>query len=151
MDGISDYLARVHEQSFDTPWPEDAFDALIGQPGVKIWLAENPETSDPSPDEALHGFALVRDSGEECEVLTIAVRPRVRRQGVGRALMGAVIRAAQGRGVPIILEVASNNSAAKALYDRLGFVIAGKRPRYYREKGGDRVDALIMKWTPGGR
>jgi ribosomal-protein-alanine N-acetyltransferase len=44
----------------------------------------------------------------------------------------------------IFLEVASGNVAARRLYEDLGFVQAGRRPRYYRQPGGGAEDALTL-------
>ena len=41
----------------------------------------------------------------------------------------------------MVLEVAIGNAAARALYERAGFVEAGRRPRYYADGG----DALILR------
>jgi ribosomal-protein-alanine N-acetyltransferase len=43
-------------------------------------------------------------------------------------------------GESLTLEVRESNHAAVALYDRLGFVLAGRRPAYYT----DGEDALVM-------
>jgi ribosomal-protein-alanine N-acetyltransferase len=40
----------------------------------------------------------------------------------------------------LFLEVAENNSAGRALYERLGFTQVGKRPRYYPSG----IDALLL-------
>lgn len=44
----------------------------------------------------------------------------------------------------LFLEVAEDNAAARALYDRLGFEPAGRRPRYYSRPNGPAVDALLL-------
>lgn len=147
--GLGDHLARVHAQAFETGWSAAAFDTLIDQPGVKIWAAENADSSSPETDTKLQGFALVRTTGEECEILTIAVLPQAQRTGIGRHLMQSVISEAQARNLQVVLEVSSENRGAKLLYQGLGFSVAGKRPGYYLEKSGDRIDALILKWKPG--
>jgi ribosomal-protein-alanine N-acetyltransferase len=40
----------------------------------------------------------------------------------------------------LILELRASNVPARALYEQAGFVVAGRRPRYY--PGGE--DALLM-------
>src|SRR3954447_17528307 len=50
------------------------------------------------------------------------VRPRARGRGVGEALVGAVVEEARRRGKSeVVLEVTSDNAAARALYERCGF------------------------------
>jgi hypothetical protein len=46
----------------------------------------------------------------------------------------------------VSLEVATDNAVAQALYRQRGFVVEGRRPRYYR----DGTDALIMWRRPAG-
>jgi ribosomal protein S18 acetylase RimI-like enzyme len=66
---------------------------------------------------------------ERADTLTLFgmyVAPRGRGRGVGEALVGAVLEEARRRGRPeVVLEVASNNAPAIALYERCGFVRTG--------------------------
>jgi ribosomal protein S18 acetylase RimI-like enzyme len=50
----------------------------------------------------------------------------------------------------IVLEVATENTAARRLYSDRGFIQVGLRPRYYRR--ADRiVDALILRRGSTGK
>jgi ribosomal protein S18 acetylase RimI-like enzyme len=54
------------------------------------------------------------------------VDPRYRRRGVARALVGQVVRwAAERQAHEVILWVADHNTAARRLYERLGFQPTG--------------------------
>ena len=44
----------------------------------------------------------------------------------------------------MFLEVAETNTAAIRLYEAAGFKVMGRRPNYYLEENGRRVDALMM-------
>jgi [ribosomal protein S18]-alanine N-acetyltransferase len=59
--------------------------------------------------------------------------------------------ARQHRTAHAFLEVAVDNRAAIALYERLGFHQAGRRLYYYDRGEAGRVDALVMRLdlTPG--
>jgi ribosomal-protein-alanine N-acetyltransferase len=125
-------LAAIHAQAFPPreAWGEDAFALQLALPGVFGLL-------DPRG-----GMILTRVSADEAEVLTLAVAPEVRRQGVAGALLtGAMAAAREQAAMTMVLEVAVGNAAARALYERAGFVEAGRRPRYY----ADGSDALIMR------
>jgi ribosomal-protein-alanine N-acetyltransferase len=125
-------LARLHAAAFATPWDESAFGALLAQSGV---FAEADED----------GFILCRVVADEAEILTVAVHPDARRGGVGtRLVRAAARRASAGGAARLFLEVADDNVAARALYDRAGFVVAGRRKGYYARDNGPRADALIM-------
>jgi ribosomal-protein-alanine N-acetyltransferase len=72
-----------------------------------------------------------------------------RRQGLGWRLMDAVLRELHGqRAEALFLEVDETNTAAIALYRRLGFFEVGKRPSYYESAQGstqDKSGALVMR------
>ena len=61
-------------RSFPDAWSAAAIRELFAGPGVFAFLA---------PD----GFILARAAGDEAEILTLAVMPAARRQGIGRALV----------------------------------------------------------------
>jgi ribosomal-protein-alanine N-acetyltransferase len=125
-------LAAIHEAAFPPGerWNAPAFATLLQTPGASALLDERG------------GFVLTRHAGGEAELLTIAVEPGLRRQGVGRSLLAAALAACEG---PMFLEVASDNAAAVALYRSLGFVGCGHRRDYY----GPSRDALILRHDPG--
>jgi ribosomal-protein-alanine N-acetyltransferase len=80
----------------------------------------------------------VKHTIDELHITTLAVRPEYRRKGYARALIRAALDAYPDvRRVQ--LEVRPSNAAARALYESLGFTVAGVRRRYY----GDE-DALLM-------
>jgi ribosomal-protein-alanine N-acetyltransferase len=88
------------------------------------------------------GFALGRAQADQAEILTIAVRPGARGQGVGRALVNALLAEAAKRGaLELFLEVAEPNAAARALYAGAGAKEVGRRRRYY----ADGADALVLR------
>ncbi len=111
-------------------WGEDAIALQLAMPGVLGLL------------HARGGMILIRVTEDEAEVLTLAVAPEARRQGVAGALLAAAMAAAREQAArTMVLEVAIGNTAARALYERAGFVEAGRRPRYYADGG----DALILR------
>jgi len=129
-------LAAIHAEAFDgphgAPWSAAAFADLLAQPGV--FAADSPD-----------GFILMRVVADEAEILTLAVRPGARRKGQGARLVGEGVLAAAARGANrVFLEVAEDNAPARALYQRAGFVEAGRRPGYYAGAGGARRDALLL-------
>ena len=96
-------------------------------------------------DGQLAGFALALDLGGECEILSLGVLPRLRRAGIGSALLGSVCEEALQRGAQcIFLEVGADNTAARALYAAQGFAQISRRLNYYRRTAG-LVDALVLR------
>jgi [ribosomal protein S18]-alanine N-acetyltransferase len=83
---------------------------------------------------------------EEAHITIVAVHPDYQRQGLGQALLWALLSQAQQRGLErATLEVRVSNQAAIALYEKFGFREAGRRRRYYEDTG---EDALIL-WRGG--
>jgi len=136
--GAAHPLAILHCACFpDDPWTAEALARVLALSGCFGWLAWEAET--PT------GFVLVRDLGDECEILSLGVAPRWRRRGIGLILLQAAAAESRRRGIfSLVLEVATDNTAASALYTMVGFVPVGRRPRYYRRPDG-RADALILR------
>lgn len=135
-DGDFADLARLHKLSFAEAWDERALKDLIASGATAHVAEQNGE---------IVGFILFRTASDEAEILTIAVAPDARRGGVGRALVtGAAHVASQAGAARFFLEVGANNSAARALYARLGFASAGHRKGYYSAPGKPREDALVL-------
>jgi ribosomal-protein-alanine N-acetyltransferase len=78
----------------------------------------------------------------EFEIDNIAVSPTFRHQGIASKLLEKATELAQEKGVQrAVLEVRSNNQAACLLYEKFGFMVAGRRKNYYQNPSDD---ALIM-------
>ena len=88
------------------------------------------------------GYLICARYDEAFHVMTIAVDPDHRRQGVATALLDGVIERA-GEEANYTLEVRVSNRGAIALYERYGLSAqrTGTRLRYYADNG---EDAIIM-------
>ncbi|MSP83209.1 MAG: ribosomal-protein-alanine N-acetyltransferase [Alphaproteobacteria bacterium] len=129
-------LARVHAACFAETWDRETFARLLAGPGVHGLVARDRSMT--------VGFALVRVAADEAELLTLGVEPARRGEGLGRRLMLRSLDGARIRGArTLFLEVAADNSPARALYASLGFAQVGVRKGYYA-RGKDRVDALTL-------
>ena len=129
-----DEMAALHARCFTVPRPWTATEFAEMLQSLHVFAV-------PRAD----GFALVRVIADEAELLTLAVAPEARRQGIGRAMLAeALDRAARRGAVTMHLEVAADNTPALALYDRAGFARTGRRPGYYRSPVGQRTDALLL-------
>ena len=79
---------------------------------------------------------------DEAHITLLAVDPRYQRQGLGQAMLFALIAEAASRGLErATLEVRDSNQSALSLYQKFGFKIAGRRRRYYKDTN---EDALIL-------
>lgn len=144
----AEILSALHGEAFKTGWSDQSFIDLLTMPGALALLAASGEQP--------VGFVLLRQAADEAEVITLAVRPRLQRLGVARALMQAGLQQMAERGATsCFLEVAEDNEAAKALYAALGFQEVGRRPGYYHGAPGQgaaatsgantRKNAIVMK------
>ena len=141
------------------PWCEQDFTDLLETPGTFLtpWPSpfskyanggarggETPSHSTAETAQSLQGFALGRIILDEAELLTLAVDPSHQRQGLGQALLAGFEAEANARGArTAFLEVAATNTAARALYERAGWVETGRRTAYYAATPA-RIDAILM-------
>jgi [ribosomal protein S18]-alanine N-acetyltransferase len=94
-----------------------------------------------SAADEIVGAALGLLQADDGHVVDLAVAPRVRRRGVGRRLLSALTAELRTRGArAITLEVRAGNLSALSLYRGAGFMVEGRRPRYYP----DGEDALLL-------
>lgn len=133
----TDELAALHAKCFTEPrpWLAEEFHELLNTNTCFICCNT-------------HGFAIGRVAGPEVELLTIAVDPDHRRKGIAHDLMAAFELQAKEKGAEdAFLEVAEDNQAAIALYQRFEYVPKGKRKGYYASPTGPRITALVMGKT----
>lgn len=83
---------------------------------------------------------------EEAHITMLAIDPAYQRQGLGQALLYALIASAHARGLErATLEVRVSNASALSLYQKFDFREAGRRRRYYPDND---EDALVL-WRGG--
>ncbi len=123
--------AAIHQSAFpEAPWDETAFHQLLANPATYGYI------------HSRGGLILARTAADEAEILTLAVTPAARRQGIATALIQSACTRAQTRGATtIFLEVAATNTAAQTLYKTQSFTQTAHRRRYYP----DGTDALVLR------
>jgi len=131
-------LAEAHAAAFEAPWPAGDLRALLESEGVFALTAATAEGP-------LAGFILCRALAGEAEILTLAVAPGHRRQGLGVGLVETAARLSAQTANALFLEVAADNPGAVALYRKAGFSPVGRRPGYYARPGGGTADAIVMR------
>ncbi|WP_246139463.1 ribosomal protein S18-alanine N-acetyltransferase [Falsiphaeobacter marinintestinus] len=127
-------MAATHAATFthSRPWTEAEFAAFLNDPTCFV-------VGDA------RAFALVRVILDTAELLTIATHPDHQRQGLARVVMRDWQAKAHAKGAEqAFLEVATDNTAAIALYEACGFAHSGTRRGYYRREHGPAVDAIVM-------
>lgn len=126
------YAAVIEKQCFSSPQNEGSIRSSLESPQNSFFVAEEGE---------LLGYIGLLTAADQGYILSVAVAPEHRRQGVGRALVNYVISAFRGKLSFVSLEVRPSNTPAVSLYSSLGFVRVGERKSYYR---APVEDALLM-------
>jgi ribosomal-protein-alanine N-acetyltransferase len=128
-------LIVLERRCFGDPWSEASFREALHSTWSFGLVAEL--------GEQLAGFLIAREVAGTGEVLNLATVPELRRQGIGRALLEAGIRALSVRGATeVFLEVRETNTSALRLYGDFGFLQVGVRAGYYREP---MEDAFVLR------
>jgi len=141
IDQIDDVIA-VEQASFTNPWTREMYVSELGNRGVSFcFVARSPATG-------VVGFCSFWRVLEELHINNLAVLPDYRRQGVASSLLFRALQEGAALGATrATLEVRRSNEAARMLYERFGFTIAGVRRAYYTNPV---EDALIL-WKDGLR
>ena len=128
-------MADIHNQAFtrERPWTSEEFTLLLGQPNTRSFSLNR-------------SFAVGRLILGELEILTLACAPSHQRQGHASALLLKFLEmASKEGGHSAFLEVASDNLAAIALYNKFAFEQVGCRTDYYKRRDGTCCDALTLQ------
>ncbi len=94
----------------------------------------------------LIGYVITVVRGRAANLVSIAITPTVRRQGVGRTLVTHVLQELRAAGVTVLdLEVRPSNTPGLRFWESFGFAPVGLLPRYYP----DGEDGLHMRLLLG--
>lgn len=129
-------VLAVEAESFTNPWTRAMYVWELQHRDVcHIYVARTPAT-------AVAGFCALWLVFDEAHINNVAVLPRYRGRGMGRAILRHALADAHRRGARrATLEVRASNVDAIRLYERLGFHVAGARRAYY---SSPVEDALIL-------
>lgn len=137
-----DAMAEIYAESFDPLQPRLSVEQYLRPPGSWALIASIDSGNGAVPA----GYVLARNAADEAEIFSVGVAGAFRRRGVGTALLTATGGVARTRGAKYLyLEVALDNRAGRALYNKSGYEVVGHRPDYYRNAGGGRVSALVLR------
>lgn len=94
------------------------------------------------PEKTPCGFCFLQQQAPEiAEILMIVMQKAIVSQGLGGCFLRAVVDDLQKKQfAEVWLEVHARNQRALALYQKMGFQITSRRPRYYP----DGADALNL-------
>lgn len=129
-------MARIEASAHSHPMSENNLADCFGHLYRVIGLIQN--------GGELLGFAIVQQIVDEATLLDICLSPEQQGRGYGHLLLTAVIDDAKAaKAMVLMLEVRESNLAARALYQKRGFVETGRRKGYYPLADG-KEDAILM-------
>ena len=128
-------VVLLENKCFAVPWSDEAFYKEITQNTLANY-------SVIVINEEIVGYGGAWYIMDEGHITNIAINPNLRKQGLGQHLVKFMIEEAKKNELNhMTLEVRKSNVAAIKLYEKLGFIIEGVRPKYYTD---NQEDALIM-------
>ncbi|THE65134.1 ribosomal-protein-alanine N-acetyltransferase [Salinadaptatus halalkaliphilus] len=128
-------VVRIENASFSQPWPYDAFEKFLGEPGFLVAECGGEVAGYVVAD-------ITQTIGRRLgHVKDVAVHPERRGDGVGSTLLTRVLAVLTAHGADSVkLEVRRSNETAKRLYRRFDFEALRVVPGYY----ADGEDAIVM-------
>jgi [ribosomal protein S18]-alanine N-acetyltransferase len=131
-----DAILAIEQASFTNPWTREMYVAELKNQGVSFFYLARDK------GRQIVGFCSFWRVLDELHINNLAVVPEYRRQGVATALLRRVLEEAARFDIRrTMLEVRRSNTAARQLYERFGFVVAGTRSNYYTNP---IEDALVL-------
>ncbi len=127
-------LSAIEAAAFSMPWSAQDFADLLKRDYCLYLVAE--------ADGRVVGSAGMTDICREGRIDNVVVAEAYRGRGIAQKLLRELFRRGDARGIgAYTLEVRVSNQAAIHIYEKIGFVSAGIRPRFYEKP---TEDALIM-------
>jgi ribosomal-protein-alanine N-acetyltransferase len=134
------HVAALERGSYAFPWNDQIFADCL-RVGYHCMVVETAA--------GVAGYGVLSMGAGEAHVLNLCIAEPLRRRGIGRSLLLALLTHARDRGVrDAFLEVRRSNRGAMALYQELGFECVGTRRGYYQAQDG-REDALVYRLELG--
>jgi [ribosomal protein S18]-alanine N-acetyltransferase len=123
-------LAIEQQAPAASHWTLEQYNQRVGS-GIILVTEEAGELS---------GFVCAHAVAGEWEVENVVVAAKFLRRGMADALLRDLIQRASAEAASaILLEVRESNLPARRLYEKHGFVEAGRRPMYYKDPPGDAI------------
>ncbi len=126
-------VLRIERDSFPTPWSTAMFALEMTRADSLVLVAES-EVGEVS------GYVVCSKLDLDWHLMNIAVPSSQRRRGVAEALLEELLKRLGPR-ARLTLEVRPSNEAAIRMYEKWGFLAAGRRRAYYPDTG---EDAIVM-------
>lgn len=138
-----DDVLHIERHSFEHPWTDDDFIRALRQRNCIGMVAECRTT------ERILGFMIYELNKSSLRLLSMAVHPDYRRQGIGRVMIDKLRqRLDVQRRSMLETEVRETNLDAQLFLRRLGFRAENVLFDYYADWGVSE-DAYVFRWRHG--
>jgi ribosomal-protein-alanine N-acetyltransferase len=132
-------ILAIEQNSFQRPWGRLSFEGELRNRSACNFAVKSTEVKTCGK---VIGYAFWHLVADEMHVLKVAVTPAWRGQGIASMLLERCFTLSVEQGAKSAhLEVRPSNIAAIELYQKLGFELVGRRPKYYPDS---KEDALLM-------
>lgn len=129
-------VAEIERLCFFEPWSQKSLELLLRDGNFGVVATQ---------DGRVVGYAGVISAKPEGEITNVATHPDFRRKGIGEGILEYLKALARTKEIDsLYLEVRRSNEAARALYEKAGFVVVGERKGFYKNP---KEDAILMGWT----
>ena len=129
-----DGVCKIEKECFPIPWSKASFLKELKNKHAIYFVAVE--------DDEVVGFGGMWHIINEGNITNIAVDEKHRRKGIATGIIDKLLETACDLDmIGLTLEVRVSNTAARTLYEKIGFRMEGIRKEYYED---NREDALIM-------
>ena len=126
-------IEAIEKLCFDPPWTVEQLRSQMSGHHIFLAAVENG---------TVLGYVGLEHVLDEGYISNIAVAPEARRRGIADMLLDELGSRARGLGLSFVtLEVRDSNHPARALYEKHGFSVVGRRKNYYTRP---KEDAVLM-------
>jgi ribosomal-protein-alanine N-acetyltransferase len=135
MAGDLDAVLAIETRIYPHPWTHGNFSDSLAA-GYHCLILEI--------GGAIIGYSVVMIAVDDAHLLNLSIAADWQRRGLGRELLGHMLKLARNEAAGrILLEVRQSNTAAQELYTSGGFSRVALRRDYYPAQPG-REDAVVM-------
>lgn len=131
------WVNQTESLAYAFPWREQGFVKVLDDGLCYVFCDEQDQ---------LMGYACFQTILDELHLLNFCIAPNFQGRGLGgQTLLSLLERFVDSQYSVVFLEVRTSNSAAKHLYQKLGFKVDGVRANYYRCENS-KEDAILMSY-----
>lgn len=135
-----DETVAIARESFPAPWSEQQFRRALASANVHFFAMKRPGR--------VVGYCGYQVEGNSAHILSLAVHPSFRRQGIAKQMIEDLLDIVAEQGLTTAyLDVRTSNLAARRLYEQFGFARTRVERGFYPDSG---EDAIVMTRTQQG-